>query len=106
MATIRKRCGKYQVQVRKDATNISRTFINKVDAIKWGKEQEVKIEQGSYVSRKESVTLGFLLNRWEQEVLIHLKSWKAERYKVGMIARELGNLSLDRVNSALLVVTI
>jgi hypothetical protein len=72
MATIRKRSGKYQVQVRKDGKNISRTFIKQSDAIKWSKEQEVKIEQGSYISKKETVTLSFLLSRWEQEVLINL----------------------------------
>ena len=103
MATIRKRLGKYQVQVRKDDKNISRTFINKSDAIKWSKEQEVSIEQGSYTSKKESVTLSFLLSRWEQEVLIHLKSWKVEKYKVAMIDRELGHLTLDKITSGLLV---
>ena len=102
MATIRKRLGKYQVQVRKDDKNISRTFINKSDAIKWSKEQEVSIEQGSYTSKKESVTLSFLLSRWEQEVLIHLKSWKVEKYKVAMIDRELGHLTLDKITSGLL----
>ena len=103
MATIRKRLGKYQVQVRKDGKNLSQTFINKSDAIKWSKEQEVKIEQGSYISKKETVTLSFLLSRWEQEVLIYLKSYNVEKYKVSMIDRELGHLTLDKVTSALLV---
>ena len=100
MATIRKRSGKYQVQVRKDGKNLSQTFINKSDAIKWSKEQEVKIEQGSYISKKETVTLSFLLSRWEQEVLINLKSYNVEKYKVSMIDRELGHLTLDKVTSA------
>ena len=43
MATIRKRLGKYQAQIRKDGNFISQTFINKTDAIKWTKEQEVLI---------------------------------------------------------------
>ena len=100
MATIRKRSGKYQVQVRKDGKNISRTFIKQSDAINWSKEQEVKIEQGSYISKKETVTLSFLLSRWEQEVLINLKSYNVEKYKVSMIDRELGHLTLDKVTSA------
>ena len=103
MATIRKRCGKYQVQVRKDGKNISKTFISKADAIKWGKEQEVSIEQGNYTSKKELVTLTFLLSRWEQEVLKQLKSWKVEKYKVAMIDRVLGHLTLDKITSGLLV---
>ena len=100
MATIRKRNGKYQVQVRKDGKNISRTFIKQSDAIKWSKEQEVKIEQGSYISKNETVNLSLLLSRWEQEVLIILKSYNVEKYKVSMIDRELGHLTLDKVTSA------
>lgn len=103
MATIRKRSGKYQALVRKDSNYISKTFTNRADAVKWGKEQEVKIEQGSYVSKKEKVTLGFLLSRWRDEVLIHLKSYPVERFKVDMIKRSLGSLTLDKVTSALLV---
>lgn len=102
MATIRKRLNKYQVQVRKEGRSLSKTFANKSDALKWAKEQEVKIEQGSFTSKKEKVTLRFLLDKWEKEVLIHLKSYPVERYKVALIARELGNLSLDRITSSLL----
>ncbi|MGZ8144641.1 MAG: hypothetical protein ACXWTG_10810, partial [Methylosarcina sp.] len=102
MATIRKRAGKYQVQVRKDGKNISRTFINKSDAIKWSKEQEVLIEQGSYLSKKKSVSLSFLLSQWEKEVLKNLKSWKVDRYKVALISREIGHLPLDKITSNLL----
>ena len=103
MATIRKRLGKYQAQIRKDENIISKTFINKADAVKWTKEQEVLIEQGSYISKKESVTLAILLARWEQDVLIHLKCWKVERYKVAMVSRSLGHLNLNKVTSAILV---
>jgi len=103
MATIRKRLGKYQAQIRKDGKFISQTFINKSDAVKWTKEQEVLIEQGCYISKKEFVTLSFLLNRWEQEVLIHLKSWKVEKYKVAMVSRALGHLNLDKITSSILV---
>ena len=65
MASIRKRDGKYQVQVRKDGKSISKTFTNKSDAVKWSKEQEVSIEQGTYISKTKSVSLSFLLSRWE-----------------------------------------
>jgi hypothetical protein len=103
MATIRKRLGKYQVQVRKEGRNISKTFTNKSDAIKWSKEQEVKIEQGSYTSPKETVTLSYILSKWENEVLTGLKSWKVERYKVAMLQKQLGHLTLDKVTSVVLV---
>ena len=103
MATIRKRLNKYQAQIRKDGNFISQTFINKTDAIKWTKEQEVLIEQGCYISKKESVTLAFLLTRWEREVLVHLKSFKVERYKVALVSRALGHLTLNKITSSVLV---
>jgi integrase len=103
MATIRKRLNKYQAQIRKDGNFISQTFINKTDAIKWTKEQEVLIEQGCYISKKESVTLAFLLTRWEQEVLVHLKSFKVEKYKVALVSRALGHLTLNNITSSVLV---
>ena len=103
MNSIRKRDGKYQVQVRKDGKSISKTFTNKSDAVKWSKEQKVSIEQGSYISKTKSVSLSFLLSRWEQEVLKNLKSWKVEKFKVAMIDRALGHHSLDEITSGLLV---
>jgi integrase len=102
MATIRKRLGKYQVQVRKDGRSISKTFTNKSDALRWSKEQEVKIEQGNFTTKKESITLAVLLERWENEVLTSLKSYKVERYKVALVTRELGHLRLEQITSTLL----
>jgi|GEM_PF-1765640 len=102
MATIRKRLNKYQVQVHKEGKSISKTFTNKSDVLKWAKEQEVKIEQGSFTVKKESIPLSFLLNRWEQEVLVNLKSWPVERYKVALVSRQLGHLPLSQLTSSLL----
>ena len=102
MATIRKRLGKYQVQIRKEGKNLSKTFTNKADALKWAKEQEVKIEQGTFTNKKEVVYLSFLLERWEKEVLINLKSWPVERYKVALLSKQLGHLPLDQITSSLL----
>lgn len=102
MATIRKRLGKYHTQVRKNGKSVTKTFSNKSDALKWAKEQEVKIEQGNFTVKKEVVTLAYLLERWEKEVLVHLKSWSVERYKVALISRELGKLPLEKVTSTLL----
>jgi len=63
VATIRKRLGKYHTQIRKNSKSLTKTFTNKSDALKWAKEQEVKIEQGNYISKIETVTLSFLLSR-------------------------------------------
>ena len=103
MATIRKRLGKYQVQVRREDKFISKTFINKSDALKWSREQEVKIEQGTFTAKKESITLAYLLERWEKEVLVNLKSFPVERYKVALVSKQLGHLHLNNITSSLLV---
>lgn len=103
MATIRKRLGKYQVQVRREDKFISKTFINKSDALKWSREQEVKIEQGNFTAKKESITLAYLLERWEKEVLVNLKSFPVERYKVALVSKQLGHHHLNNITSSLLV---
>ena len=102
MATIRKRLGKFQVQVRRGDKFISKTFINKSDALKWSREQEVKIEQGTFTVKKESITLSSLLQRWQNEVLINLKSFPVERYKVALVSKQLGHLHLNNITSSLL----
>ena len=105
MATIRKRQGKYHTQVRKNGINITKTFTNKLDAQRWAKEQEVKIEQGTFTTltkEVEVVTLSFLLSRWEKEVLTSLKSWSVERYKVNLVSKALGHYPLDDITSTLL----
>jgi len=49
MATIRKRNGKYQVQVRTFGSSpISKTFTSKVLAEKWARKVQSEIEQGIY----------------------------------------------------------
>ena len=105
MATIRKRQGRYHTQVRKNGINITKTFTNKLDAQRWAKEQEVKIEQGTFTTltkEVEVVTLSFLLSRWEKEVLTSLKSWSVERYKVNLVSKALGHYPLDDITSTLL----
>jgi integrase len=103
MATIRKRCGKYHTQIRKNGHTVTRTFINKADALKWSREEEVKIEKGIYFPEDKNITLSFLLSRWEKEILINLKSYHVEKYKVAMIQRALGHLIVDKITSSILV---
>jgi len=48
MATFRNRNGKWQALVQtKGHTALSKTFINKVDAERWAKQVEVKMQKGS-----------------------------------------------------------
>ena len=69
MATIRKRSEKYEAQVRKDGRYVCKTFINKFDAIKWSKEQEVEIEQGRFISKKgQSILFGKVISRYKHQL--------------------------------------
>lgn len=63
MAAIRKRSGKYQVQVLKDGKTLSRTFTTKQAAVKWGKEVEVQIEQGLLATKKERLKFSTVVKR-------------------------------------------
>jgi hypothetical protein len=73
MATIRKRNGKFQVQVRRDGhQSHSRTFHTLADAKEWARKAEVQADRGELgASRKvlSNVTLGDLVTRYINEVV-------------------------------------
>ena len=78
MATIRKRNGRWQAQVRKSGTRaISRTFTLRQDALFWAREQERVLELQTDVPQKKTLlkkTLADLLHDYEVEVGQRLKS--------------------------------
>ena len=46
MATLRRRNNKWQVQVRiRNYGATSKTFINKKDALQWGREKEIELQR-------------------------------------------------------------
>ena len=70
MATIRKRKGKWQVQVRHLGHNqISKTFLRKQEAEQWARELEVSFDQGSLASRSiEYPVFSEIIDRYTKEV--------------------------------------
>ena len=67
MPTIRKRCSKWQVQVRrKDCPPLTKSFAYKSDALRWGQETERAVDNGSHPSLNEKLdcTLAQLLARY------------------------------------------
>lgn len=50
MATLRKRGSKWQVQVRRERHNLSKTFHLREDALRWAREQELRIDRGELLS--------------------------------------------------------
>ena len=72
MATLRKRSnGHWQARVRKANHNITKTFINKVDAERWAKQIEVEMQKGSYTNLvlAERTTFAEIIERYIIEVL-------------------------------------
>ena len=82
MASIRKRNGKYQVQVRRAGyQTLSRTFTHRKDAQEWANETELKADRrGMPENLKEvdKMTLGHMLVKYRDTVLPSKKSHKNE----------------------------
>jgi len=75
MATLRKRGLKWQVQVRRDGHNLSKTFHLKDDALRWAREHELKIDRrevtpsGTTDATTASLTIKDVVSRYERDVL-------------------------------------
>ena len=90
MATIRLRNGKHQVQVRRQFQKpISKTFLHRKDAIKWGRKQEAEIERGEIVQRiDDTLTLGDLILRYRDTVTSHKRGEKQEAARLNLLRRQ------------------
>lgn len=90
MATLRKRSnGHWQARVRKANQNISKTFINKVDAERWAKQTEVELDKGSFVNLglAERTTFAEIIERYILEVLPTMRGGKADYIRLKALAR-------------------
>ena len=103
MATYRRRNNRWCAQVRKDSKTISKTFTLKIDAIRWAKETEIKLQQSSFVNYGSNKTkLSELLDKYENEVVPTLKSHKSDRCRIKAIKPILGSLMLSELSPVLL----
>ena len=85
MASIRKHYGKWQVHIRKKfAKPIVKSFISKIDAEKYAREIESKIDQGILTTYDEAgkTTLRDLLERYRLEITAKKKGAEVEDYKI------------------------
>jgi integrase len=84
MATIRKRNGKYQVQVRRiGQPHISRTFLEYKDARQWARQMELAADRHDLpttADRKQlALTLGALVQRYKDAIVVHKRSGVTDR---------------------------
>jgi integrase len=112
MATLRKRGSKWQVQVRREGHNLSKTFHLREDALRWAREQELSIDRGELMSSgtakvssaTTSLTLSDVLGRYQRDVLPAKRSAGAiEGYHLRAVLRhEIADTHLSEVTSVAL----
>jgi hypothetical protein len=88
MATIRKRNGKFEVQVRRTGQpRVSRTFHEKKDALQWARQMEIAADRhdlpGALDRKALSVTLGALIQRYKDTITVHKRGRDIERAVLG-----------------------
>ena len=107
MATIRRRNGRYHVQIRrKGFSPITSTFSRLTIARRWIASIEADIENKVHIdySEAEKTTVNDLLNRYESEILLLKKGRKVEHYRIGTLRQHLGHgllsdLSPDQIGT-------
>ena len=90
MAYIRKRFGKWQVEIkRKNTKSVFKTFIQKSSASKWAKEIEYQLDREQYEDFSDSakLSLGDILIRYRDEITPTKKSKDTETYKINLMLR-------------------
>jgi len=95
MATIRRRSGGYNVQIRKQGySNITKTFSSITTARKWAAGVEADMERRLYIEVSDSITLLHLLTRYENDVIPLHKGGRVEGYRLRSLKKHLGHLRL------------
>ena len=102
MATIRKRLGKWQVQIRRhNYPQIIKSFKEKSTASKYAREIELKMDKQQFedYSNAAGTTLKDILTRYRDEITPKKKGAKWETYKLNLLIRhKISSLSLLHLN--------
>ena len=100
MASIRRRNGRYHVQIRKNGyPSVTKTFIHLKTAKKWASGVEADMERHRYCPIPETILLGGLLTRYETEVLPTHKSHQVEHYRLKQLNQHFSSLKLTELTS-------
>ncbi len=102
MATLRQRNKKWQVQVRiSNYGAISKTFINKKDALQWAKEKEIELQRHviQFKPQKFPITK-ILIEKYINNISIKKKGYEFEKYCFNNFLRSsFSNLPLNQVTT-------
>jgi hypothetical protein len=103
MATITKRSGKFQAQIRRNGESMSKTFRQKADAESWARKTESEIERGLYVSLNDAgrLTPGDLIDRYKADILPLKRSTEVMKYRLNHLREYAGNKKPVSITPAL-----
>ena len=100
MASIRRRNGRYQAQIRLPGKPaLSKTFSYKQDAQRWARDTERRLEQGELYAPTEEIRFQELIDRYELSHLPLLKSTKQEKSLVRRVSARLGNAFINEITN-------
>jgi integrase len=103
MATIRKRLGKWQVQIRrKHYPTVIKTFTEKATAERFVREIEVTMDRQQFqdLSAASNTTLGDLLKKYVTEITPTKKGFEVETRKINWLIRnQISKKTLTQLNS-------
>lgn len=104
MASVRKHGGKWQVQVRRQGRQVTRSFTTKADADTWARIQELGFERSGLPPDPKvlrSLTLANLLERYRAEVTPYKRSAAHERNRISrLLCSEVAACRLDCLGPA------
>ncbi len=105
MASIRKRRGKYEVQVRrKGFAPACRRFHKKTDAEKWVRFMETRADRGELPASSKALdryTVRDILERYRKEVSIKKRSYDTENHVINLFLRQpIADYTLTKITFA------
>jgi integrase len=100
MASIRRKNGRYHVQIRKNGyPSVTKTFIHLKTAKKRASGVETDMERQRYCPIPETILLGGLLYRYETEILPSHQSHQVEGYRLKQLSQHFSSLKLTELTS-------
>ena len=103
MASIRKHGNKWQIRItRRGCATATKSFVNKSDAERWGRQVETQLDRGTFIDNSEAqrTSLADAIERYRREVTPKKKGALQEGYRLNVLKRsKLSRLSLASVRS-------
>ena len=102
MATLRRRNNKWQIQIRiRNYGATSKTFINKKDALQWGREKEIELQRCAikYRPQKFPITRK-LIEKYINNISIKKRGYEFEKYCFNNFLRtSFSNLPVNQIST-------